>query len=156
MLEVEVNLWKFYDQRVLKVNVWPLVRHNELDLEDLANIGEEPCNHPRQLQLQRKVSRPNLALANQEKRLHLRRLRPLQGSVPEGAQGNSLPCCLSTQGPQRLEVLLGTKYKKYSIEYRSASFCPLSVICIFNMKDLKRGCNLLSWHVGRKKQQKAV
>ena len=115
MLEVEVNLWKFYDQRVLKVNVWPLVRHNQHGLEDLAKIGEEPCSHPRQLQLQREVSRPNVALANKEERLHLRRLRPLQGSVPEGAQGNSLPCCLSTQGPQRLEVLLGTKYKKYSI-----------------------------------------
>ena len=25
LLEVDVNLWKFYDQRVLKNNVWPLV-----------------------------------------------------------------------------------------------------------------------------------
>ena len=125
LLEVEVNLWKFHDQRVLKVNVWPLVRHNQHGLEDLAKIGEEPCSHPRQLQLQRKVSRPNLALANQEKRLHLRRLRPLQGSVPEGAQGNSLPFCLSTQGTQRLEVLLGTKCKNYS-----TSFCPLSAMHI--------------------------
>ena len=107
LLEVEVNLWKFYDQRVLKVNVWPLVRHNQLDLEDLAKIGEEPCSHPRQLQLQREVSWPNLALANQKKRLHLRRLRPLKGSVPEGAEGNSLSFCLSTQGTQRLEILLG-------------------------------------------------
>ena len=138
MLEVEVNLWKFYDQRVLKVNVWPLVRQHQLDLEDVAKIGEEPCSHPRQLQLQREVSRPNLALANQEERLHLRRLRPLQGSLPEGAQGNSLSFCLSTQGPQRLEVLLGTKYMNYS-----TSSCPLSVMHI-QYAGLKPGCYLAS------------
>ena len=27
LLEVDVNLWKFYDQRILKNNVWPLVRN---------------------------------------------------------------------------------------------------------------------------------
>jgi len=30
LLEVDVYLWKFYDQRVLKNNVWPLVRHESI------------------------------------------------------------------------------------------------------------------------------